>query len=84
MSSLSEVPTCELVEELKRREGVESVSLSPYAEATVPAEGPAVVLVVNRPSRRRMTPAYHSRSGLSPAKPFSIGSNSSNRSAFIT
>ena len=28
MSSLSEVPTCELVEELKRREGVESVELS--------------------------------------------------------
>ena len=46
MSSLSEVPTCELVEELKRREGVESVELSPYAEATVAAEGPAVVLVV--------------------------------------
>ena len=36
----------QLVDELKRREGVESVSLSPYAEATVPAEGPAVVLVV--------------------------------------
>lgn len=46
MGSLSEVPTCELVDELKRREGVEPVSLSPYTEATVPAEGPAVVLVV--------------------------------------
>lgn len=46
MSSLSDIPTCELVEELRRREGVESVDLSPYAEATVPAEGPAVVLVV--------------------------------------
>ena len=46
MSSRSEVPTCELVEALKRRAGVESVELSPNAAATVPAEGPAVVLVV--------------------------------------
>lgn len=46
MSDLTDTPTYELIEELKRREGVEFVVLSPYAKATVPAEGPAVVLVV--------------------------------------
>ena len=46
MCDLANIPTCALVEELKRRDGVESVTLSPYAEATVPAEGPAVVLIV--------------------------------------
>lgn len=45
-TELADIPTCALVEELRRREGVESVVLSPYAEAMVPAEGPAVVLIV--------------------------------------
>lgn len=43
---LSGVPTCELVTELKRREGVEHVDVSPYANATTTAEGPAILLIV--------------------------------------
>lgn len=45
-ASITNVPTCDLVAELKRREGVEHVDISPYANATTKAEGPAIVLIV--------------------------------------
>lgn len=38
--------TCELVEELKNREGVETHIAEPYKDLTVNVNGPAVVLVV--------------------------------------
>ena len=50
---LSEVPTCELVEELSKREGVDSVAVEPYeaygiivGEKTKTEKGPAVILTV--------------------------------------
>ena len=46
MKELSEYKTVELVTELKRREGVETYEIEPYASQTVNAEGPAIVLVV--------------------------------------
>lgn len=44
--NLSNIKTCELVEELKKREGVESMIAEPYEHLQVPAHGPAIVLVV--------------------------------------
>lgn len=44
MIDLSTVPTCELVEELKTREGVEATIAAPYADITVTATGPAIIL----------------------------------------
>lgn len=38
--------TCELVQELRRREGVETHIAEPYQDLTVTAPGPAVVLIV--------------------------------------
>lgn len=46
MENLSNVKTCELVEELKQREGVETILAEPYESQKVLVEGPAVVLVV--------------------------------------
>ena len=46
MKELSEYKTAELVTELKRREGVETYEIEPYASRTVNAEGPAIVFVV--------------------------------------
>lgn len=50
---LSAVPTCELVEELKKREGVDSVTVEPYELYSITVgnkkaeeKGPAVLLVV--------------------------------------
>ena len=50
---LSAVSTCELVEELRKREGVDSVNVEPYepysitvGEKTETEKGPAVLLVV--------------------------------------
>ena len=50
---LSTVPTCELVEELRKREGVDSVNVEPYEPYSITIgdkaeseQGPAVVLVV--------------------------------------
>lgn len=40
------VPTCELVAELERREGVETNRVSPSASIVVKADGPAIVLTV--------------------------------------
>lgn len=38
--------TCELVEELKKREAVETHMAEPYEDLTVTVNGPAIVLVV--------------------------------------
>ena len=43
---LKDVKTCELVEELKKREGVEVKIAEPYKDMSVSVNGPAVVLVV--------------------------------------
>lgn len=43
---LNSVPTCELVEELKKRPGVISKEVDPYAEHTISCTGPVVILVV--------------------------------------
>lgn len=43
---LKDYETCELVEELKTREGVEAHLAEPYKDLTVTVNGPAVVLVV--------------------------------------
>lgn len=43
---LSEFKTCELVDELRKREGVETHIAEPYQDVTVSVNGPAVVLVV--------------------------------------
>lgn len=43
---LKENSTRELVEELKKREGVEAHLAEPYRDLTVNVNGPAVVLVV--------------------------------------
>ena len=43
---LSEFKTCELVDELRKREGVETHIAEPYQDVTVSINGPAVVLVV--------------------------------------
>lgn len=46
MDGLDLHKTCELVEELKKREGVETHIAEPYKDLTVTVNGPAVVLVV--------------------------------------
>lgn len=38
--------TADLVEELRTREGVETITAEPYEKKTITVEGPAVVLVV--------------------------------------
>ena len=50
---LSTVPTCELVEEIRKREGVASVNVEPYepysitvGEKTETEKGPAIILTV--------------------------------------
>lgn len=43
---LKEFKTCELVEELKKREGVEAHWAEPYEDFEIKVNGPAVVLVV--------------------------------------
>lgn len=45
-NELSNFKTCELVEELKNREGVETHIAEPYANVKVEVDGPAIVLVV--------------------------------------
>lgn len=44
--NLSAIQTCELVAELKRREGVEAHMAGPSASIAVKADGPCIVLVV--------------------------------------
>lgn len=43
---LSKFYTCELVEELMKREGVEPQFVDPYDTVTVNVEGPAIVMVI--------------------------------------
>ena len=43
---LKNARTCELVEELKKREGVEVKIAEPYKDMAVSVNGPAVVLIV--------------------------------------
>lgn len=44
--SIKDFKTCELVEELKKREGIEAHWAEPYEDLTVDVNGPAIVLVV--------------------------------------
>lgn len=46
MSDLKSIPTCELVEELKTREGVETTIAEPYEDITVAANGPAIIFKI--------------------------------------
>ena len=41
-----EVKTCELVDEIEGREGVEKKEVSPYQTERITVEGPAIVLIV--------------------------------------
>ena len=43
---LKDIETCELVEELKKREGVEVKIAEPHKDMVVSVNGPAVVLVI--------------------------------------
>ena len=43
---LKDIQTCELVEELKKREGVEVKIAEPHKDMSVSVNGPAVVLIV--------------------------------------
>ena len=43
---LKDIKTCDLVEELKKREGVEVKIAEPHKDMSVSVNGPAVVLVV--------------------------------------
>lgn len=44
--NLENVPTANLVTELRKREGVETTIVEPYQDAAVSVNGPALVLVV--------------------------------------
>ena len=46
MNKMSEFTTAELVEELKRRQGVDTQIAEPYEDITVSVNGPAIVLIV--------------------------------------
>lgn len=46
MNDLEKIPTEQLVEELKRREGVNVTIAEPYEKKTLEIEGPAIVLTV--------------------------------------
>lgn len=43
---LSFAPTCALVEELRKREGVETTIAEPYEDVRIHVNGPAIVLKV--------------------------------------
>ena len=45
-NSLRNYKTCELVEELKKREGVETHLAEPYKDLELKVNGPAIVFVV--------------------------------------
>lgn len=44
--NLENVPTANLITELRKREGVETTIVEPYQDAEVSVSGPALVLVV--------------------------------------
>ena len=43
---LTKIPTCKLVWESEKREGVEVKIVEPHTDTTIPVSGPAIVLVV--------------------------------------
>lgn len=43
---LKNIKTCDLVEELKKREGVDVTIAEPHEDVTIPVSGPAIVLVI--------------------------------------
>ncbi|MBQ8824205.1 MAG: BC1881 family protein [Ruminococcus sp.] len=43
---IEEIPTCQLVEELKKREGVETIIVEPDEGVIVCESGPAIILKV--------------------------------------
>ena len=43
---MSTIPTYQLVQEIIKREGVESFDAEPYQDLNVPVNGPAQVIVV--------------------------------------
>lgn len=43
---LKSIKTCDLVEELSRREGVEKLQIEPYKKVNIETEGPIVILKV--------------------------------------
>ena len=43
---LKDIQTCDLVEELKKREGVEVKIAEPHKDMSVSVNGPAVVLII--------------------------------------
>lgn len=43
---IKEIPTCELVEELEKREGVEKIEIEPYKVKIKKLEGPMIVLKI--------------------------------------
>ena len=44
--NIKEIPTCELVEELSKREGVEKIEIEPYKVKITKLEGPMIVLKI--------------------------------------
>ncbi|MDE7324341.1 MAG: BC1881 family protein [Lachnospiraceae bacterium] len=46
LAELSNFKTCELVEELKNREGVETQMAEPYEDVKIETNGPAIVLMI--------------------------------------
>lgn len=46
MRDLKRIATCDLVNELRTREGVEETIAEPYQDISVSVNGPAIVLVV--------------------------------------
>lgn len=46
MKDIKDFKTCELVDELKEREGVEAQWAEPYKDLEVKVNGPAIVLIV--------------------------------------
>ena len=46
MNDLKKVPTYQLVEELKSREGVDTINVEPYENKKIDVNGAVVVLVV--------------------------------------
>lgn len=46
MNDLEKIPTEQLVEELKKREGVNVTIAEPYEKESFEVEGPAIVLTV--------------------------------------
>ena len=44
--NLKEIKTCDLVDELAKREGVEKITAEPYQKRTVSAEGPAIIFII--------------------------------------